>query len=249
MTEILKILNLCFVILQLNLIWSCLLLHLVIYVAMFVIFYIFPSLFSSFGLIGGAHPNDHFATGQTGHFDHEHNNNLNVGGGNNNNNNNIFGGYNNYNTGGGIVSSGGMPPYHLNIGGSSFSRSVGHNGNGIININTNINKNNIKQGHLGVGALSQPQLHQLQQNLGKNQQFSQNGNLDADDTDDDDANDKIRRQNAGVEVNADEKSLNTNRNVSINQLPITPNGKSQKWQNVYFLRENIKENNTINFRS
>ena len=234
--------------LQINLIWSCLLLHLVIYVAMFVIFYIFPSLFSSFGLIGGAHPNDHFATGQTGHFDHEHNNNLNVGG-NNNNNNNIFGGYNNYNTGGGIVSSGGMPPYHLNIGGSSFSRS-GHNGNGIINnINTNINKNNIKQGHLGVGALSQPQLHQLQQNLVKNQ-FSEIGNLDNDDTDDDDTTGKIRRQNAdGNDEKSLATSLNTNRNISMNQLPITSNGKSQKWQNVYYLRENIKKNNTINFRS
>ena len=214
---------------------------------MFVIFYIFPSLFSSFGLIGGAHPNDHFATGQTGHFDHEHNNNLNVGG-NHNNNNNIFGGYNNYNTGGGIVSSNGMPPYHLNVGGSSFSRI----GNGIINnINTNINKNNIKQGHLGVGALSQPQpqLHQLQQSLGKNV-FSEIGNLENDDPDDDDTNVKMRRQNSAGrnDGNILAASLNTNRNDSINQSPITPNRKSQKWQNVFFLRENNKENNTINFR-
>lgn len=105
-------------------IWTCLLLHIAAYTAMIIIFYIFPTLFSSFGLIGGAHPNDHFAVSQTGHFDHEHNNNLNT------NNNNIFGGYNNYNTGGGIVSSsGGTPPHHLNIG-SSISRS---------NINSNTN--------------------------------------------------------------------------------------------------------------
>ncbi|CAO1404217.1 unnamed protein product [Diamesa serratosioi] len=265
---------------KINLIWSCLLIHLVIYVAMFVIFYIFPSLFSSFGLIGGAHPNDHFATGQTGHFDHEHNNNLNVGGGvsNNNNNNNIFGGYNNYNTGGGIVSSGGMlPPYHLNIGGSSFSRSAGHNNaNGIIN--TNINNNNIKQGHLGVGgaggvnlvALSQPQLHQLQQNIPKHSiEFSEIGlnleNNNDDDREDDtdvdadaDANananananqKKTRRQNKVTEKNGGKLLENMNRNVSLNQSPITPNSKSQKWQNVFYLRENIKENNTINFRS
>ena len=82
-----------------------------IWAAMFVVFYIFPALFASFGWIGGAHPNDHFASGQAGYFDHEHNNNLHGSGGGN-----MFGGYNNYNTGGGIVSSGGTPPHHLNIG-------------------------------------------------------------------------------------------------------------------------------------
>lgn len=118
-------------------IWTCLLLHIAAYTAMIIIFYIFPTLFSSFGLIGGAHPNDHFANGQTGHFDHEHNNNLNM-----NNNNNIFGGYNNYNTGGGIVSSsGGTPPHHLNIG-SSISRS-----NIISNTNGERNLDIINDGH------------------------------------------------------------------------------------------------------
>lgn len=103
--------SLLFPISQINMIWACVLLHIAVYTAMIIIFYIFPALFSSFTLIGGAHPNDYFSTGQTGHYDHEHNNNLNI--------NNNFGGYNNYNTGGGIVSSsGGTPPHHLNIGSS-----------------------------------------------------------------------------------------------------------------------------------
>lgn len=90
--------------------------HLLIYAAMFVIFYVFPTLFSSLGF-AGAHPNDHFTNGQPGHFDNEHNN-L-----NSNNNQNVFNGViNNYNTGGGIVSSIRSPPsqFHMNIGHKNY---------------------------------------------------------------------------------------------------------------------------------
>lgn len=102
---------------QINLIWTCILLHLLIYAAMFVIFYVFPTLFSSLGF-AGSHPNDHFTNGQPGHFDNEHNNNL-----NSNNNQNVFNGViNNYNTGSGIVSSIRSPPsqFHMNIGHKNY---------------------------------------------------------------------------------------------------------------------------------
>lgn len=100
---------------QINLIWTCILLHLLLYAAMFVIFYVFPTLFSSLGF-AGAHPNDHFTNGQPGHFDNEHNLNS-------NNNQNVFNGViNNYNTGGGIVSSIRSPPsqFHMNIGHKNY---------------------------------------------------------------------------------------------------------------------------------
>jgi hypothetical protein len=99
---------------QINLIWTCILLHLLLYAAMFVIFYVFPTLFSSLGF-AGSHPNDHFTNGQPGHFDDGHINS--------NHNQNVFNGViNNYNTGGGIVSSIRSPPsqFHLKLGHKNY---------------------------------------------------------------------------------------------------------------------------------
>lgn len=63
-------------------------LQLLIYTAMFIIFYVFPSLFTSIGFIGGIHPVDHF-----GHYESDHSSNS-------NSNQNVFN-----NVIGGIVSS------------------------------------------------------------------------------------------------------------------------------------------------
>lgn len=84
---------------------------------MFVIFYVFPTLFSSLGF-AGAHPNDHFTNGQPGHFDTDHGTSI-----NSNNNQNVFNGViNNYNTGGGIVSSvrSSPPQFRMNIGHKNY---------------------------------------------------------------------------------------------------------------------------------
>jgi len=65
------------------------------YIVMFIIFYVFPSLFSSIGFIGIGHSSDHFE----GYDEHTMNNN------NNNNNNQFNRVINNFNVAGGIVSS------------------------------------------------------------------------------------------------------------------------------------------------
>jgi hypothetical protein len=73
---------------------------------MFVIFYVFPSLFTSVGLISG-HP-DHI-----GHYDNEI--------GINSNNQNVFNGViNNFNTGGGIVSSIRSDPSQFHMGHKNY---------------------------------------------------------------------------------------------------------------------------------
>jgi hypothetical protein len=93
------------------------LLQLLVYAAMFVIFYVFPTLFSPLGF-SGSHPNDHFSiNGLPGNFD-DHTSTQ--------NHQNVFNGViNNYNTGGGIVSSlrlssSSSQEFHVNIGHKNY---------------------------------------------------------------------------------------------------------------------------------
>ncbi|XP_055544452.1 inactive rhomboid protein 1-like [Wyeomyia smithii] len=106
---------------KLNLIWTCVVVQLIVYALMFIIFYVFPTLFSSLNFIDGNQLSDHNSV----HSYHDHYN--------------LYEGYQNYNpgignghghghgSGGGIINSGNhiVTTYNVN---NNFKSPTSHGG-------------------------------------------------------------------------------------------------------------------------
>ncbi|XP_055607085.1 inactive rhomboid protein 1-like isoform X2 [Uranotaenia lowii] len=115
---------------KINLIWTCMVLQFVFYVVMFILFYVFPTLFSSLNFIDGNQLADHHSAAH-GYHDHYH----------------LYEGFQNYNPGN---SGGGSGHVHNHgSGGGSGTGGIINGGNHIV---TTYNVNNNYKSPTGHGG-------------------------------------------------------------------------------------------------